>query len=92
MQEITINNAKCKIIQRLHANGFWASDDFKSRVKFFEAAKEPFGHAILSNYGKYWGVGENYYDATESLYAQMFMANRDKFIKIIDSEQKQTRK
>ena len=92
MTDVFVNGKKYRIVRRIYTDGFWTPDDFKSCNSFYESAKDTFGFAILANYGKYWGVGENYYDATESLYAQMFMANRYKFIKIIDSEKKQKRK
>ena len=92
MTDVFVNGKKYRIVRRIYTDGFWASDDFKNRVKFFESVKDTFGFVFLANYGKYWGVGENFYDATEFLYAQMFIANHDKFIKTIDLENQKTRK
>ena len=81
MQTVKIGNKVYTITRELKPENLWSKNDFRRKIRFFDA-----GGVFLSNYGKYWGVGENYYDSTDNLYSQMFVANRDRFVQIIDSD------
>ena len=79
-----INGAKYEIGDELNLYGVY--DKYMNKYIFFEVYNLYRGRSrkIAANYGKYWAVGENFYDAAEKLEAKMFAANRSKFIKIIN--------
>ncbi|MBR3510455.1 MAG: hypothetical protein IKN73_00110 [Alphaproteobacteria bacterium] len=90
MQTVTIKDNVYVIRKECKVENFWSQGDFKRKVRFFDAIGScGNGHFCLANYGKYWGVGDHYYDSTENLYSQMFIANQNKFMQIIDSDPEQ---
>lgn len=80
-----IDCAKYEIGIELTLSYVLSTNKYMTKYKFFDARNLYLGHSkIAANYGKYWAVGEDFYDAAEKLEAKMFAANRSKFMKIIN--------
>lgn len=88
MNKITIKGTEYTIINKLNPQiSWWGKDDFKNKVTYFETIQAgSIGTKFLANYGKYWGVGDNYYDSIESLYLAMFQEHKEFFLKLIEAE------
>ena len=84
---VIINGAKCEIGRELSFRSDGADTKHMKQYRFFET-RDPnsFVSKIAANYGDYWAIGENFYDASDRLESKMFAAYRGQFMSIINKQ------